>query len=98
MRQLSDCHANFRAQIRAIAEENEKTPEFVYGLWLMYCQACQDFDQSPVLFEFKNWNAKALADPIGRTCPDCGKATGDSTHVDGCCESCVGARLLALTE
>ncbi len=61
MRTLSECDQSFQNRVGELAEEYGKTPEFVYDLWRTYAATCADFDQSPVWFEFINWNKSALS-------------------------------------
>ncbi len=53
--------AAFQEYCTTLAARHGKTVEQVYGWWREYCDACQNFDQSPVQFEFENWYASSLA-------------------------------------
>jgi len=57
------------------------------------CLGCVERTRQADRERYKVIVETALAVPC---CPDCGGLTGKSTHVDGCCEHCVGKRLLAL--
>ncbi len=52
---------NFREWVVAIAGANAERPFDIFLRWRKYCRDCQGFDQSPVKFEFLNWNG--LKDP-----------------------------------
>lgn len=59
-----DCAPDFCQAIRELAEEHGRTVEFVYGLWRDYAYQCECGDQSPVLFEFVQWNREQLTNPV----------------------------------
>jgi hypothetical protein len=47
----------FRDEITALADKNGLTREEVVIMWRAYVKTCEGFDQSPVMFEFIQWNA-----------------------------------------
>lgn len=51
----------FQAYCTSLAARHNKSVEQVYAWWREYCDTCQNFDQSPVQFEFENWYAATLA-------------------------------------
>lgn len=48
-------HPEFQRRLQELADKYEKPVERVYEWWKNYTKTCQDYDQSPVLFEFENW-------------------------------------------
>lgn len=46
----------FIATIESLALLNEKSEDEIYGLWRKYCADCHNFDQSPIVSEFIEWN------------------------------------------
>lgn len=53
---LENIDSGFREWLKAVGEANERTVFQVFVLWRKYCKDCQNFDQSPVKFEFLQWN------------------------------------------
>ena len=47
--------AEFRTWMAEVGAPTGKTIEQVYKLWHDYCVTCQNYDQSPVKFEFLEW-------------------------------------------
>lgn len=45
--------------IKDVAIKNNQSEDFVFSLWQKYCIACTNYDQSPVQFEFLQWNKLA---------------------------------------
>ncbi len=58
---LESIDASFREWLREVAELNGEKLFDTFLRWRQYCRDCQSFDQSPVKFEFLNWNG--LKDP-----------------------------------
>jgi hypothetical protein len=52
---LDECVPAFRQEIALLAAANGKTPGEIYSLWCDYVERCDSADQSPVLFEFRQW-------------------------------------------
>ena len=46
----------FINDIRGIAIDNNITATKVWIKWIDYTDSCKNFDQSPLLNEFKSWN------------------------------------------
>ncbi len=46
----------FATWLAEIAIVNDKKPSEVLAAWKKYCQDCTSSDQSPVKFEFLQWN------------------------------------------
>ena len=61
MTKLADIHPDFRQWLESVGKANGKGPMQVYELWRKYARDCQAYDQSPVKFEFLQWNE--LKDP-----------------------------------
>lgn len=55
MERFAETHPGFQAEIKALAEKHGKTVEQVYGWWREYSDACRNFDQSAIMFEFLQW-------------------------------------------
>lgn len=51
---------NFQKLMARIAEVAKLTTMEVYALWREYSETCRNYDQSPVLFEFIQWNEARL--------------------------------------
>lgn len=82
----------FSSEIRHLAEKNGKSEAEVRALWKKYTQDCQNYDKSPVLSEFCQWNhLKNESDGIENAmvhwkCPKCGnEATVSSVYDEKIC-------------
>jgi len=51
----------FQQKITSLAVDCNQPALTVYGWWREYCDDCTAYDQSPVLFEFKQFIAERLA-------------------------------------
>lgn len=79
----------FRAWLAEVGKPSGKTPEQVWVLWRNYAKTCEDFDQSPVEFEFLEWYKADLAGPAVQPCDYCGTPTEDNSSFP-VCEECAG--------
>lgn len=71
----------FQTQINRIAAVNDLDPMDVFAKWRAYCDTCSNWDQSPILSEFVQW--EKLDEP-GPRC-SCELKLGHSGPVPHCC-------------
>lgn len=60
MERYSKTAPEFQDYVASLATRHNKAIEQVYSWWREYCDACQNYDQSPVQFEFENWYSSSL--------------------------------------
>ena len=57
---FAETHPVFQKRVNKLAEHSALDVEGIYSLWRKYADDCQGYDQSPVMFEFIQWNKDQL--------------------------------------